>query len=304
MMHHETSGAIRNYERWMDKAYQFMVDNNYNAVKSGYVGNIIPRGETHYGQWAINHYQYAIKKAAEYKIMVNAHEAVRPTGLRRTYPNMVGNESARGTEYEAFGGLRPDHTTVIPFTRLIGGPMDYTPGIFVTQMNKLNPNNTAQVSTTIARQLALYVSMYSPIQMAADLPEHYETYMDAFQFIKDVALDWQTSLVLEAEPGDFITYARKEKNGERWFIGRTNDEEKRTSNIDFSFLTKGQQYVGTVYSDAADADWKSNPQAYEIKKYAVTNKSKLSQACASGGGYAISLVPVKDKAELKGLRKL
>ncbi|MFT6036687.1 MAG: hypothetical protein ACJAT1_000594 [Marivirga sp.] len=304
MMHHETSGAIRNYERWMDKAYQFMVDNNYNAVKSGYVGNIIPRGETHYGQWAVNHYQYAIKKAAEYKIMVNAHEAVRPTGLRRTYPNMVGNESARGTEYEAFGGLHPDHTTVIPFTRLIGGPMDYTPGIFVTQMNKLNPNNTAQVSTTIARQLALYVSMYSPIQMAADLPEHYEMYMDAFQFIKDVAIDWQTSLVLEAEPGDFITYARKEKNGERWFIGRTNDEEKRTSNIDFSFLTKGQQYIATVYSDAAEADWKSNPQAYEIKKYAVTNKSKLSQDCASGGGYAISVVPVKDKAELKGLQKL
>lgn len=304
MMHHETSGAIRNYERWMDKAYQFMVDNNYNAVKSGYVGDIIPRGETHYGQWAINHYQYAIKKAAEYKIVVNAHEAVRPTGLRRTYPNMVGNESARGTEYEAFGGLHPDHSTIIPFTRLIGGPMDYTPGIFVTQMNKLNPNNNSQVSTTIARQLALYVTMYSPIQMAADLPEHYEMYMDAFQFIKDVAIDWQTSLVLEAEPGDYITYARKEKNGERWFVGRTNDEVKRTSKIDFSFLTSGQKYIATVYSDAADADWKTNPQAYEIKKYVVTNKSKLSQACASGGGYAISLVPAKDKAELKGLPKL
>jgi hypothetical protein len=304
MMHHETSGAIRNYERWMDQAYQFMVDNNYNSVKSGYVGDIIPRGEHHYGQWAINHYNYAVRKAADYKVMVNAHEAVRPTGLRRTWPNMIGNESARGTEYEAFGGNTPDHTTILPFTRLIGGPMDYTPGIFVMDMTKLNPNNNSRVRSTIARQLALYVTMYSPLQMAADLPEHYEMYMDAFQFIKDVAIDWQKSLVLEAEPGDFITYARKEKNGERWFVGRTNDEEKRTSNINFGFLTKGQDYIATVYSDAADASWEKNPAAYEIKKYVVNSKSDISINCASGGGYAISLVPVKDKKETKGLKKL
>ena len=304
MMHHETSGAIRNYERWMDQAYQFMVDNNYNSVKSGYVGDIIPRGEHHYGQWAINHYNYAVKKAADYKVMVNAHEAVRPTGLRRTWPNMIGNESARGTEYEAFGGNTPDHTTILPFTRLIGGPMDYTPGIFIMDMTKLNPNNNSRVRSTIARQLALYVTMYSPLQMAADLPEHYEMYMDAFQFIKDVAIDWQKSLVLEAEPGDFITYARKEKNGERWFVGRTNDEEKRTSNINFNFLTKGQDYIATVYSDAADASWEKNPAAYEIKKYVVNSKSDISINCASGGGYAISLVPVKDKKETKGLKKL
>jgi len=304
MMHHETSGAIRNYERWMDQAYQFMVDNNYNSVKSGYVGDIIPRGEHHYGQWAINHYNYAVKKAADYKVMVNAHEAVRPTGLRRTWPNMIGNESARGTEFEAFGGNTPDHTTILPFTRLIGGPMDYTPGIFVMDMTKLNPNNNSRVRSTIARQLALYVTMYSPLQMAADLPEHYEMYMDAFQFIKDVAIDWQKSLVLEAEPGDFITYARKEKNGERWFVGRTNDEEKRTSNINFNFLTKGQDYIATVYSDATDASWEKNAAAYEIKRYVVNSKSDISINCASGGGYAISLVPVKNKKETKGLKKL
>ncbi len=304
MMHHETSGAIRNYERYMDQAYQFMVDNNYNSVKSGYVGDIIPRGEHHYGQWANNHYLYALKKAADYKIMVNAHEAVRPTGLRRTYPNLIGNESARGTEYEAFGGNNVNHTTILPFTRLIGGPMDYTPGIFITDMTKLNPGNNSRVRSTIARQLALYVTMYSPLQMAADLPEHYEMFMDAFQFIKDVAIDWQTSLVLEAEPGDFITYARKEKNGERWFVGRTNDEVERTSTIAFDFLTKGTSYIATVYSDAADAHWESNPQAYEIKEYVVTAKSEITIDCASGGGYAIGLVPVKDKSELKGLKKL
>jgi len=304
MMHHETSGSIRNYERWMDKAYQFMVDNNYNAVKSGYVGDIIPRGEHHYGQWAINHYNYALKKAADYKIMVNAHEAVRPTGLRRTYPNLVGNESARGTEYEAFGGNKPDHTTILPFTRLIGGPMDYTPGIFVTDISKLNPGNNSRVRTTLARQLALYVTMYSPLQMAADLPEHYEKYPDAFQFIKDVAIDWETSLVLEAEPDDFITYARKEKNGKRWFVGRTNDEVARTSSISFDFLPEKTNYVATIYQDAADADWERNPQAYEINKYVVSHKSQTSIKCASGGGYAISLVPVTDKQEIKGLKKL
>lgn len=304
MMHHETSGSVRNYERHMDRAYQFMVDNNYNSVKSGYVGDIIPRGEYHYGQWMVNHYLYAVKKAADYKIMVNAHEAVRPTGLCRTYPNLIGNESARGTEYEAFGGNNPDHTTILPFTRLIGGPMDYTPGIFETDVSEYNPENDSYVRTTIARQLALYITMYSPLQMAADLPETYKKYMDAFQFIKDVAIDWDETKVLEAEPGNFITYARKEKDAENWFVGRTNDEEPRISEIKFDFLTPGTDYIATVYSDAKDAHYKDNPKAYEIKKYRVTNQSGLKQLCAPGGGYAISIFPVKNKAELKGVKKL
>ncbi len=304
MMHHETSGSVRNYERHMDKAYRFMADNNYNSVKSGYVGDIIPRGETHYGQWMVNHYQYALEKAAEYKIMINAHEAVRPTGLCRTYPNLIGNESARGTEYEAFGGNNVNHTTILPFTRLIGGPMDYTPGIFEPDVSKYNPNNGSKVRTTIARQLALYVTMYSPLQMAADLPETYEKHMDAFQFIKDVALDWDETRVLEAEPGDYITYARKEKGSENWFVGRTNDDEVRTSNITFDFLTPGKKYVATIYGDAKDAHHLNNPKAYEIKKYIVSSKSKLSQHCAEGGGYAISLVEVKDKSETKGIKRL
>lgn len=304
MMHHETSSSVRNYERHLDTAYQFMAGNNYNSVKSGYVGDIIPRGEYHYGQWMVNHYLYAVKKAADYKIMVNAHEAVRPTGLCRTYPNLIGNESARGTEYEAFGGNNVDHTTILPFTRLVGGPMDYTPGIFETHVSKYNPGNNSQVRTTIARQLALYVTMYSPLQMAADLPTTYEKYIDAFQFIKDVALDWDKSLVLEAEPGDYITYARKEKGSENWFVGRTNDEEVRTSEISFEFLNPDQKYIATVYADAKDADWKTNPQAYEIKKYVVSSKSELKQQCAPGGGYAISIIPANDKSELKGLKKL
>ncbi|MEL7145271.1 MAG: glycoside hydrolase family 97 protein [Bacteroidota bacterium] len=304
MMHHETSGSVRNYERHMDKAYQFMVDNNYNSVKSGYVGNIIPRGETHYGQWMVNHYIYAITKAAEYKIMVNAHEAVRPTGLSRTYPNLLANESARGTEYESFGGNNPDHTTILPFTRLIGGPMDYTPGIFETDVSKLNPESTSKVNTTIARQLALYVTMYSPLQMAADLPEHYEQHMDAFQFIKDVAIDWDETKILEAEPGDFITYARKAKGTNNWFVGRTNDEVSRTSEISFDFLDTDKKYIATVYSDSKDAHYLKNPKAYEIKKYAVTSRSKLRQLCAPGGGYAISIMEAKDNSELKGLKKL
>ena len=288
IMHHETSGAIRNYERHMDAAYQFMVDNNYNAVKSGYVGDIIPRGEHHYGQWAVNHYLYAVKKAADYHIMVNAHEAVRPTGLVRTFPNMIGNESARGTEFQAFGGSHPDHTTILPFTRLLGGPMDYTPGIFEMDVSKYNPQNNSHVNSTIANQLALYVTMYSPLQMAADLPETYNKFLDAFQFIEDVGLDWDETQVLEAEPGDYITYARKQKNTENWFIGRTNDEEKRTSKINFDFLTKGKDYVATIYADAKDANYKTNPQAYTIKKYRVNSKSILTQNCAPGGGYAIS----------------
>lgn len=304
MMHHETSGAIRNYERHLDTAYQFMNKNNYNAVKSGYVGDIIPRGEYHYGQWAVNHYLYAIKKAADYNIMVNAHEAVRPTGLSRTYPNLIGNESARGTEYEAFGGNKPDHTTVIPFTRLIGGPMDYTPGIFEPDVSKYNPENNSHVNTTIARQLALYVTMYSPLQMAADLPETYNKYLDAFQFIKDVALDWDDSKVLEAEPGDYITFARKEKGSENWFIGRTNDEEPRTSSINFDFLNTDLKYIATIYSDAKDAHYQNNPQAYVIRKYVVDQSSKLSQFCAPGGGYAISIKPVNEQSDLKELKKL
>lgn len=303
IMHHETSGAIRNYERHMDTAYQFMNKYDYPAVKSGYVGDIIPRGEYHYGQWAVNHFLYAVKKAADYKVMVNAHEAVRPTGLRRTYPNLIGNESARGTEFQAFGGSKPNHVTVLPFTRLIGGPMDYTPGIFEMDISKLNPDNNSHVNSTIANQLALYVTMYSPLQMAADLPENYNRFPDAFQFIKDVALDWDESIYLEAEPGDYITVARKEKGSGNWFVGNVNGNEVRTSKIKFDFLEKGKKYIATVYSDAADAHYKTNPQAYEIKKYRVNSKSELSQKSAPGGGYAISIMEA-DKSEIKDLKKL
>ena len=303
IMHHETSGAIRNYERHMDTAYQFMNKYDYPAVKSGYVGDIIPRGEHHYGQWAINHFLYAVKKAADYEVMVNAHEAVRPTGLRRTYPNLIGNESARGTEFQAFGGSKPNHVTILPFTRLIGGPMDYTPGIFEMDISKLNPDNNSHVNSTLANQLALYVTMYSPLQMAADLPENYMKFPDAFQFIKDVAIDWDESIYLEAEPGDYITVARKEKDGNDWFVGNVNGEEERTSKINFDFLEKGKDYVATVYSDAPDAHYKTNPQAYEIKKYRVNSKSELSQQSAPGGGYAISIMEA-EKSELKGLKRL
>jgi glucan 1,4-alpha-glucosidase len=293
IMHHETSGSVRNYERHMDKAYQFMKDNGYDAVKSGYVGDILPRGENHYDQWIVNHYQYAIEKAADYKIMVNAHEAVRPTGICRTYPNLIGNEAARGTEYQAFGGSKPNHVTVLPFTRLIGGPMDYTPGIFEMDISKMNPDNKSHVNSTIANQLALYVTMYSPLQMAADTPENYNRFPDAFQFIKDVAVDWSESKYIEAEPGDFITVARKAKGTNNWFVGNVNGETPRTSNIDFSFLEKGKKYTATIYADAKDAHYKTNPQAYTIKKIAVTNKSKLSQLSAPGGGYAISIIETK-----------
>lgn len=293
IMHHETSGSTRNYERHMDKAYQFMKDNGYDAVKSGYVGDILPRGENHYDQWIINHYQYAIEKAADYKIMVNAHEAVRPTGICRTYPNLIGNEAARGTEYQAFGGSKPNHVTVLPFTRLIGGPMDYTPGIFEMDISKMNPQNTSHVNSTIANQLALYVTMYSPLQMAADTPENYNRFPDAFQFIKDVAVDWSESKYIEAEPGDFITVARKAKGTNNWFVGNVNGDNSRTSNIDFSFLEKGKKYTATIYADAKEAHYKTNPQAYTIKKIAVTNKSKLSQLSAPGGGYAISIIETK-----------
>jgi len=303
MMHHETSGAIRNYERHMDTAYQFMNKYDYTAVKSGYVGDIIPRGEHHYGQWAINHFLYAVTKAADYKIMVNAHEAVRPTGLRRTYPNLIGNESARGTEFQAFGGSKPNHVTVLPFTRLIGGPMDYTPGIFEMDISKLNPDNNSHVNSTLANQLAMYVTMYSPLQMAADLPENYMRFPDAFQFIKDVALDWDESEYLEAEPGEYITVARKAKGTSNWFVGNVNGEETRTSKIEFDFLDKGKTYIATIYADAEDAHYKTNPQAFEIKKYRVNSKSSLSQESAPGGGFAISIMEA-EKSEVKDLKKL
>nr|WP_302304761.1 glycoside hydrolase family 97 protein [Culturomica massiliensis] len=304
MMHHETSASVRNYERHMDTAYQFMADNGYNAVKSGYVGDIIPRGEYHYGQWLVNHYLYAVKKAADYKIMVNAHEAVRPTGLSRTYPNLIGNESARGTEYEAFGGSNPDHTTILPFTRLMGGPMDYTPGIFEMQVSKANPDNHSFVHSTLARQLALYVTMYSPLQMAADMIENYEPFMDAFQFIKDVAVDWDDSRYLEAEPGDYITVARKAKGTNNWFVGCTADENGHVSNLDFSYLDPDKKYIATIYADAKDAHYEHNPQAYTIRKGVVTNRAKLTLKAAPGGGYAISIMEVTDPQELKGLKKL
>ena len=304
MMHHETSASVRNYERHMDKAYQFMVDNGYNAVKSGYVGNIIPRGEHHYGQWMNNHYLYAVKKAADYKICVNAHEAVRPTGLCRTYPNLIGNESARGTEYEAFGGSKPFHTTLLPFNRLIGGPMDYTPGIFDTKLEFMGDMPHGQVQTTLVKQLALYVTLYSPLQMAADLVENYEKHMDAFQFIKDVAVDWDDSKYLEAEPGDYITVARKAKGTSNWFVGGITDENARTAGFTLDFLEPGKQYVATLYADGKDADYKENPTSYQIKKGIVTCKTKMSVKEARSGGFALSLIEATpaDKKEVKKWR--
>ena len=293
IMHHETSGSVRNYERHMDKAYQFMKDNGYDAVKSGYVGSIIENGGNHYNQFMNNHFQYAIEKAADYKIMVNAHEAVRPTGISRTYPNLIGNEAARGTEYQSFGGSKPNHVTVLPFTRLVGGPMDYTPGIFEMDLSKLNPDNNSHVNSTIANQLALYVTMYSPLQMAADTPENYDRFPDAFQFIKDVAVDWSDSKYLEAEPGQYVTVARKAKVTNNWFIGNVNGDTSRTSTIKFDFLEKGKKYTATIYADAKDAHYKTNPQAYTIRKMTVTNKSELKQLSAPGGGYAISIVEIK-----------
>lgn len=293
IMHHETSGSIRNYERHMDKAYQFMKDNGYDAVKSGYVGNILPLGSNHYSQWTNNHYQYAVEKAAEYKIMVNAHEAVRPTGICRTYPNLIGNESARGTEYQSFGGSKPNHVTLLPFMRLLGGPMDYTPGIFEMNISSFSPTNKSHVNSTLANQLALYVTLYSPLQMAADFPEHYNKFADAFQFIKDVAIDWDESKYLEAEPGDYITVARKAKGTNNWFIGNVNGETPRTSKIRLDFLDKGKTYEATIYADAKDAHYKTNPQAYTIRKVKVNSKSQLSQYAAPGGGYAVSIVEIK-----------
>lgn len=302
MMHHETSSSIRNYERHMDDAYRLMKKYGYNAVKSGYVGNIIPRGEHHYGQWMVDHYLYAVKKAGEYKIMVNAHEAVRPTGLCRTYPNLIGNESARGTEYEAFNGNKPFHTTVLPFTRLVGGPMDYTPGIFDIKLDFLGNRPHKQVNTTLCKQLALYVTLYSPLQMAADLIENYEKHMDAFQFIKDVAVDWDKSLYLEAEPGDFLTIARKEKGSSRWFVGGITDENARTAEFRLDFLDPTKKYVATLYADGEDADYLKNPTAYRIKKGLVTAKTKLRVRLARSGGFALSLEEAT-RENSKGIKK-
>ena len=293
MMHHETSGSTRNYERHMKAAYELMNKYGYNSVKSGYVGDILPIGEHHYSQSTINHYLYAIKEAAKHKIMLNAHEAVRPTGLCRTYPNLIGNESARGTEYEAFGGNKPFHTTILPFTRLQGGPMDYTPGILETEVKNVNPNNTSQVRSTLAKQLALYVTMYSPLQMAADLPENYERFADAFQFIKDVPVDWQESVYLEAEPGRYITVARKDKHSDNWYIGNTSNENGHTSELLLNFLDKNKKYEATIYADAKNADWQTNPKAYTITKQKVNAKTKLKLTAAKGGGYAISIKEIK-----------
>jgi hypothetical protein len=301
MMHHETSSSVRNYERHMDKAYRLMADFGYNAVKSGYVGDIIPRGEHHYGQWMNNHYLYAVTKAADYKIMVNAHEAVRPTGLCRTYPNLIGNEAARGTEYEAFGGSKPFHTTLLPFNRLIGGPMDYTPGIFDTKLSFLGEVEHSFVHTTLAKQLALYVTLYSPLQMAADLPESYERHADAFQFIKDVAVDWDESKYLEAEPGDYITIARKAKGTNNWFIGGITDENPRTSTVTLDFLEPGKQYVATWYADGEDADYVHHPTSYRIRKGLVTSKTKMTTKLAPSGGYAVSIIEATPAD--KGLKK-
>ena len=288
MMHHETSSSVRNYERHLDAAYDLMNKYGYNAVKSGYVGDIIPRGEHHYGQWMNNHYLYAVKKAAEHHIMVNAHEAVRPTGLCRTYPNLIGNESARGTEYQAFGGSKPHHVTLLPFTRLQGGPMDYTPGIFVMDVEKLNPDNRSHVNSTIANQLALYVVLYSPLQMAADVPEHYQARMDAFQFIKDVAVDWSESRYLLAEPGDYIVIARKSKTSQ-WFVGGVTDENARTVEFSLDFLDPGKKYEAVIYADARDADYRTNAEACTIVTKKVTSKSGMKMYMAPGGGFAISI---------------
>lgn len=302
MMHHETSGSIRNYERHMDRAYQFMADNGYNAVKSGYVGNMIPRGEHHYGQWLNNHYLYAVKKAAEYKICVNGHEAVRPTGLCRTYPNLIGNESARGTEYECFSGNRPHHGTLLPFTRLIGGPMDYTPGIFDTRMSHLGDAPHGQVQTTLSKQLAYYVTLYSPLQMAADLVENYEKHPDAFQFIKDVALDWDESKYIEAEPGEYITIARREKGKGNWFVGGLTDEKARTAAFTLDFLTPGKKYIATLYADGRDAHYLDNPMSYQIKKGVVTSKTRIAVKEACSGGFAMSIIEATPEM-LKGVKK-
>ena len=294
MMHHETSGSTRNYERHLEAAYSLMNELGYNSVKSGYVGDMLPRGENHYSQWMINHYQYCIEQAAKHHIMVNAHEAVRPTGLCRTWPNLIGNESARGTEYQAFGGTPPGHTAMLPFTRLQGGPMDYTPGIFEMNISSFSPDNKSRCLSTICGQLALYVTMYSPLQMAADLPENYARFMDAFQFIKDVAVDWDKSVYLEAEPMEYITIARKAKGSDNWFVGGVAGLQAHDAGFRLSFLDEGKKYEATIYADAKDANYLTNPQAYEITKKKVTSKTSLKMHCVAGGGFAISIKPLEE----------
>jgi glucan 1,4-alpha-glucosidase len=302
IMHHETSGSVTNYERWMDTAYRFMNNNGYDAVKTGYVGKIIPRGEHHDGQWMVNHYNRVAQKTASYKIMVDMHEPVRPTGMNRTYPNWLANEAARGNEFNAWSqGNPPEHETILPFTRLMGGPMDYTPGIFQIKLDKYGKKENF-VHTTLAKQLALYVVMYSPLHMAADLPENYETKMDAFQFIKDVAMDWDYTQILEAEPGDYITTARKAKGKQDWFVGGITDENKRTATVNFSFLNAKQNYIATIYKDATTAHWDTNPTAYAIETLVITNASKLNITEAAGGGFAISVRPATDK-DIRGMKK-
>jgi len=293
IMHHETSGSTANYERHLDRAFTLMKKYDYPAVKSGYVGKIIPRGEFHDGQAMVNHFNFVAKRAADYKIMLNSHESVRPTGISRTYPNYFAAEAARGNEFNAWSsGNPPAHETILPFTRLLGGAMDYTPGIFEVKMSHYDAQSTARVQTTLAKQLALYVTMYSPLQMAADLPENYEKYADAFQFIKEVALDWQSSIYLEAEPGDYLTVARKEKNSENWFIGAITDENPRKTILELSFLSPGKKYQATIYKDAKNADWERNPKRYVILKKVVSNTSKIKLKLAPGGGAAISIIPI------------
>ena len=292
MMHHETSSSVRNYERHLEAAYQLMDKYGYNSVKTGYVGNIIPRGEHHYGQWMVNHYQYCVEQAAKHHIMVNAHEAVRPTGLCRTWPNLIGNESALGTEYQSFAGTQPGHTAILPFTRLQGGPMDYTPGIFEMDLAKFSPEKTTHVLSTLCGQLALYVTLYSPLQMAADLPENYARFMDAFQFIKDVPVDWDRSVYLEAEPMEYVTIARKDKGRDAWYVGSVTGKEAHDSDIKLDFLDKGRNYEATIYADGKNADYKTNPQAYTISKKKVTAVTTLKLHSAAGGGFAISIKPL------------
>lgn len=289
IMHHETTASVADYERQLPDAFRFMKDNGYDAVKTGYVGRMIPRSEYHDGQWMVNHYNYVAETAARYRIMVNSHEAVRPTGMCRTYPNWIAQESARGTEFETFNGIRPDHTTILPFTRLMGGPMDYTPGIFEADFSNYGGSNQKKRSSTLVKQLALYVTMYSPLQMAADLYQTYEKYLDAFQFIKDVAVDWDKTYILEAEPGDYITIARKAKGKEEWYVGGITDENAREAVIDLSFLPEGKKYQATIYADGKKADWRTHPQDYVISTRKVNCKTVWKQRLAAGGGVAISI---------------
>jgi hypothetical protein len=302
-MHHETSASVSNYERRLDEAVRFMKQHGYDSVKTGYVGRIIPRGEHHDSQWMVNHYLRVADKLAQNRIMLDAHEPVRPTGLHRTYPNWLACEAARGNEFNAWSeGNPPEHETILPFTRLMGGPMDYTPGIFQIKLDYYQPGKKEQVHTTLAKQLALYVTMYSPLQMAADLPESYERFMDAFQFIKDVAVDWDDTKILEAEPGDYLTIARKAKNKDEWYIGAITDEQARTVNIPLSYLTAKRPYVATLYTDAADAHWERKPMAYQIHHFLVNEQTRLKIALASGGGAAISVKPASDE-DMKKLKR-